>query len=164
MSASSASTSPTSTSPASGGGNRLLEVAAAQRQELESAFERLEAGAPGPERRQQVDLVVEQLARHTAARRQLLYPRVVRDVPDGDAVVDLAGIGQDQIERTSRELASVPDTAPTFEPLVAKLVAEAREHLDDEQAELLPQLVDAIGVAAADELGEELARTDAGGA
>jgi hypothetical protein len=35
---------------------------------------------------------------------------------------------------------------PTFEPLVAKLAAEVQEHLDEEDSDVLPPLVDAGGV------------------
>jgi hypothetical protein len=42
--------------------------------------------------------------------------------------------------------------------LVKKLATEVWEHLDEEEGEVLPALVDAVGVDAANELGDELAQ------
>lgn len=124
-------------------------------------FERLETEATDPgERRERVGEIMDRLSRHTSARQQLLYPRVRQDVPDGDSAVDLALIGQEQVERTSREIAGLTGTELTFEPLVGKLAAEVREYLDEEETELLPQLVDAIGLDGANELGDQLAQAE----
>lgn len=146
------------------GQNRLMEAVAAERRDIEEVLDRLESETevadPG-ERRRLVDQLIERVAAHAAARRDVLYPRVSRDVPDGDSLVDLATIGLDQIKRTRKELAELSGTEPTFKPLVAKLANEVWEHLEEEQTDVLPQLVDAIGIDAANELGDELTRASA---
>ena len=91
----------------------------------------------------------------------MLYPRISRDVPDGDSLVDLALLGLAQIERTSKEFAGLSGAEPSFHPLVTKLAQEVWEHLDDEEGEVLPALVDAIGADEANELGDALARAGA---
>jgi hypothetical protein len=122
-------------------------------------FGRIEAETTGPEeRRRLVDQLLERLAAHAAARREVLYPRVSRDVPDGDTLVDLGLLGLAQIERTSKEFASLSGTEPTFHPLVTKLATEVWEHRDEEEGDVLPALVDAIGTDGANELGDALAR------
>ena len=68
----------------------------------------------------------------------------------------------DQIERTSKEFDGLSGAEPSFHPLVTKLATEVWEHLDEEEDEVLPALVDAIGVDAANELGDALARAGAG--
>jgi Hemerythrin HHE cation binding domain len=147
-----------------GDGNGLVQVLAAERREIEAVLDRLDSESeptdPG-ERRRLVDQLIERVAVHAAARRDVLYPRVSRDVPDGESIVDLATIGLDQIERTRKELAGLSGTEPTFGALVAKLENEVWEHLDEEQSDVVPQLVDAIGTDAANELGDELARAGA---
>jgi hemerythrin HHE cation binding domain-containing protein len=145
-----------------GHGNRLLEVVAAEGRELEAMFGRVEAETTGPdERRRLVDQLLERLAAHVAARKDVLYPRISRDVPDGDSLVDLALLGLAQIERTSKEFAGLSGAEPSFHPLVTKLAQEVWEHLDDEEGEVLPALVDAIGADEANELGDALARAGA---
>jgi hypothetical protein len=146
-------------------GNRLMDVVAAEGRELEAVFGRIEAETTEPgERRRLAGQLLQRLAGHAAARREVLYPRVSQDVADGDSLVDLALLGLDQIERTSKEIADLSGAESTYIPLVAKLATEVWEHLDEEEADVLPALVDAIGVDAANELGDELARAGAAAA
>jgi hypothetical protein len=142
--------------------NRLADVVAAEGRELEADFARIETEVTEPaERRRLVDELLQRLADRAAARREMLYPRVSEEVPDGDSLVDLAILGLDQIERTGREFAELSGAEATFHHLVTKLASEVWEHLDEEEGEILPALVDAIGVEAANELGDRLARTGA---
>ena len=144
-------------------GNRLMDVVAAEGRELEVAFGRIENDTTEPaERRRLTDEILQRLEGLATARKEVLYPRVSTDVPDGGSLVDLATLGLDQVERTSKEFADLSGEEPSFLPLVKKLATEVWEHLDEEESEVLPALVDAIGVDAANELGDELAR--AGGA
>ena len=144
-------------------GNRLMDVVAAEGRELEAAFGRIENDTTDPaERRRLTDEILQRIERLATARRKVLYPRVGTDVPDGGSLVDLATLGLDQVKRTSREFADLSGEEPSFLPLVKKLAVEVWEHLDEEEDEVLPALVDAIGMDAANELGDELAR--AGGA
>lgn len=143
--------------------NRLTEVVAAEGRELEADFAQIETGTTDPaERRRLVDQLLRRLADRAAARRETLYPRVSQEVADGDSLVDLALLGLDQIERTGREFAELSGAEATFHHLVTKLATEVWEHLDEEEGEILPALVDAIGVDAADELGDRLARAGVG--
>jgi hypothetical protein len=138
-----------------------MEVVAAEGRELEGVFGRIEAETTGSERRRLADQLLQRLAGHAAARREVLYPRVSQDVPDGESLVDLALLGLAQIERTSKEIEGLSGSEPTFHPLVTKLATEVWEHLDEEEADVLPALVDAVGVDAANDLGEALARAGA---
>jgi hypothetical protein len=149
------------TTSGEGHGNRLMDVVAAEGRELEATFGRIESGTAEPaERRQLADQLLHRLAGHVAVRREVLYLRVSQALPDGDTLVDLGLLGLDQIERTSKEIAGLTGAEPNFVPLVAKLATEVWEHLDEEEADVLPALVDAIGVDAANELGDDLARAD----
>ena len=143
-------------------GNRLMEVVATEGRELEEDFSRIETETRPEERRRLADQLLARLAGHTAARREVLYPRLSRDVPDGDSLVDLGLLGLAQIERTMKEFDGLTGAEPSFHPLVTKLATEVWEHLDEEEADVLPAVVDAIGVGAANELGDELARAGAG--
>jgi hemerythrin HHE cation binding domain-containing protein len=143
-------------------GNRLMEVVATEGRELEEDFRRIETETRPEERRRLADQLLARLAGHTAARREVLYPRLSRDVPDGDSLVDLGLLALAQIERTSKEFDGLTGAEPSFHPLVTKLATEVWEHLDEEEGDVLPAVVDAIGVDAANELGDALARAGAG--
>jgi hypothetical protein len=142
-----------------------MDVVAAEGRELEAVFGRIENETTEPaERRRLADEILQRLEGLATARRQVLYPRVSKDVPDGDSLVDLATLGLDQVERTTREFADLSGEEPSFLPLVKKLAAEVWEHLDEEEGEMLPAVVDAIGVDAANELGDKLAEAGAAAA
>lgn len=143
--------------------NRLQEAVAAERREITTILDHLEAEDIEPaERRRLVDQLLHRVAAHAALRRDVLYPQVSQDVPGGDALVDLASIGLDQIDRTTEELVGLSGTELTFAPLVAKLAHEVWEHLEEEKSDFLPPLVDAVGTERANELGDRLARAGAG--
>ena len=142
-------------------GNRLVEVVAAEGRELEADFSRIEAETAPEERRRLIDQLLARLAGYAAARREVLYPRVSRDVPDGGSLVDLGLLGLAQIERTSKEFDGLSGAEPSFHPLVTKLATEVWEHLDEEEGDVLPVLVDAIGMDAANDLGDALAQAAA---
>ena len=116
-------------------GNRLVEVVATEGRELEADF----AGSrPRPIRGSAAGSPTrswQRLAAHAAARREVLYPRVSRDVPDGDSLVDLGILALDQVERTGREIADLSGAEATFHQLVTKLATEVWEHLDEEEGE-----------------------------
>ena len=78
-----------------------------------------------------------------AARREVLYPRLSRDVPDGDSLVDLGLLGWPR--SSGRARSSTAGAEPSFHPLVTKLATEVWEHLDEEEGDVLPAVVDAIG-------------------
>ena len=143
-------------------GNRLMEVVATEGRELEEDFRRIETETRPEERRRLADQLLARLAGYTAARREVLYPRLSRDVPDGDSLVDLGLLALAQIERTSKEFDGLTGAEPSFHPLVTKLATEVWEHLDEEEGDVLPAVVNAIGVDAANELGDALARAGAG--
>jgi hypothetical protein len=142
-------------------GNRLMKVVAVEGRELEADFSRIEAETVPEERRRLVDQLLARLAGYAAARQEVLYPRVSQDVPDGGSLVDLGLLALAQIERTSKEFDGLSGAEPSFHPLVTKLATEVWEHLDEEEADVLPALVDAIGVDAANDLGDALARAGA---
>ena len=143
-------------------GNRLMEVVAAEGRELEEDFSRIETETGPEERRRLTDQLLARLAGHTAARREVLYPRLSRDVPDGDSLVDLGLPGLAQIERTSEGVRR-PDRCGAVVPPAGD---QARDRgLGAPRrggGRVLPAVVDAIGVDAANELGDALARAGAG--
>ena len=81
-------------------GNRLMDVVAAEGRELEAAFGRIENDTTEPaERRRLTDEILQRLEGLATARREVLYPRVATDVPDGGSLVDLATLRRDHVHQ-----------------------------------------------------------------
>ena len=97
--------------------------------------------------------LLDEVATHTAAEQQILYPALRDIVPGG---VELANRGQAEHQSMRRALETIERTHPgdaEFEEAVTTLAAEMRAHAPAEEAELLPALRDAVGSAPLLELG-----------
>jgi hypothetical protein len=142
--------------------NRLAAVIDDENGETEALFQQFESGVSDPEEgRRLVGEIIYVLVRRVVLREKLVHPAIQRSLDDGEDVVDLEVLADDEVGRLLKLIADTPDTpatSGTFEPLVARLIEQVRERMGDEQADLLPRLVAALGAEDADELGNELAR------
>ena len=139
--------------------NRLAAVIKDENRETEALFQKFESGVSDPEEgRRLVGEIIYVLVRRVVLRERLVYPAIQRSLDDGDDVVDLEVLADDEVGRLLKLIADTPTTSGTFEPLVAHLIEQVRERRGDEQADWVPRLVAALGAEDADELGNELAR------
>jgi hypothetical protein len=139
--------------------NRLVAVIDDENGETEALFQQFESGVSDPEEgRRLVGEIIYVLVRRVVLREKLVHPAIQRSLDDGEDVVDLEVLADDEVGRLLKLIADTPATSGTFEPLVARLIEQVRERMGDEQADLLPRLVAALGAEDADELGNELAR------
>lgn len=146
------------TSPGMDQGNRLMQEIVGDHREVEAMFHALETGVPEPgERRTMVDRIIIELMKHSAAEEQLLYPAARRLLPDGDEIADRELIEHGAAERTMHRLDGMEPADPEFEPLLRELMAEVREHVQDEERTLLPRLSLAAGREQTESMGSALA-------
>jgi hypothetical protein len=139
--------------------NRLVAVITDENREMEALFQQFESEWSDPEKGPRlVGEIIYVLVRRVVLREELLYPAIQRSLDDGDDVVDLEALADEEVGRMLKLIADTPTTSGTFEPLVAHLIEQVRERSGDEQADILPRLVEALGAEEADELGNALAR------
>jgi hypothetical protein len=139
--------------------NRLVAVIDDENREMEALFQQFQSGVSDPgEGRRLVGQIIYVLVRRVALREKFVYPAVQRSLDDGEDVVDLEILADDEVGRMVKLIADTPTTSGTFEPLVAHLIEQVRERTGTEQADLVPRLVAALGAEDADALGNELAR------
>ncbi|MCP2257707.1 Hemerythrin HHE cation binding domain-containing protein [Streptoalloteichus tenebrarius] len=137
----------------------LVAELTADHRAVERVFEELESGRGAPRhRRELADHVITVLVRHFVAEETHLYPAVRRALPDGDAVADRELGEHAEAERTMRQLDGVDPVDPRFDELCRKLVGEVRNHLHEEERELLPRLVEHCGQDELDALGARVRR------
>lgn len=145
-------------SPGQDQSNNLTDVLVTDHREVEQMFHALETGVTDPdERRRTVDKVIMELARHSVAEEQVLYPTARKVLSDGDEIVDHEIEEHAAAERTMAALYGKPADDPDFEPLLAELMARVREHVQDEERTLLPRLSTAAGLDATNRLGTQVA-------
>ena len=112
--------------------------------EVEKIFFELQTGSGTPEHRKQlVDHVIAELVRHSVAEEMWMYPAARKALPDGDQVADHELTEHAEAEKIMDELDGLSPTDEKFEPLLAKLIAAIRHHVDEEETNLLPRLREA---------------------
>ena len=121
---------------------------------LEAVFKKLESAEPGeiPDLLRQVERL---LVPHSKAEEQVVYPAIKRLVPDEESDVDDGLAEHKHVEETLTELLAADPEAPGVDGLIAAMIGEVRHHVEEEEEEILPALVEAADNQQLGELGEE---------
>jgi hemerythrin superfamily protein len=139
----------------------VIAVLTRDHREVEGMFAELaKPGAADPKlRRELVDQVIIELMVHAVAEEQYLYPAVRRHVIDGDSLADREIREHAQAEHLMKALERMQTPDVEFENLLGQLMAVVREHVNEEEALLLPRLAAECTTAQLLDLGTKV--TDA---
>ncbi|MEV4196307.1 hemerythrin domain-containing protein [Streptomyces toxytricini] len=138
------------------GGDVIAELTT-DHEEVAELFTNIEELPSGhPRRKDLVDRVTIELVRHSVAEEAYLYPAVREHVPSGGALADKELEEHAAAERTMKELEGCDADDPRFDGLVRQLMAEIREHVADEEANLFPRLRAACSAETLRELGDKV--------
>ncbi|MFF5703256.1 hemerythrin domain-containing protein [Streptomyces sp. NPDC012794] len=138
------------------GGDVIAELTTDHR-EVEEIFGKMEALPPGDARRKEyADQAIMELVRHSVAEESYLYPAVREKLPNGDALADKELADHAAAERVMKDLEGCEADDPRFDVLAAKLMAEIREHMADEEQNLFPRLRTACGPEMLGTLGDKV--------
>ncbi|CBG74863.1 hemerythrin domain-containing protein [Streptomyces sp. LBUM 1478] len=140
-------------------GGDVVEELKTDHREVEELFGKIEELPSGDSRRKEyADLVTIELVRHSVAEEAYLYPAVRRHVRNGDAVADRELADHTAAERTMKDLERCAADDPEFDRLIARLAAEIRHHVRDEESNLFPQLVKSCSAEVLNDLGDKVRR------
>jgi hypothetical protein len=124
---------------------------------LEELFDEfLQADTSDETRGRLAGRIVRAVAVHAGIEDAVLHPAMVECLPNGAALADLA---RQEHRRDLRLLASLPDPdvdRQGWRTTLELVIERTRTHAADEEARLLPALVDAIGPDGMADLGERL--------
>ncbi|MCP9943657.1 hemerythrin domain-containing protein [Streptomyces somaliensis] len=138
------------------GGDVITELTTDHR-EVEELFTRIEELPLGdPERKRLADQVTMELVRHAVAEEEYLYPAVREHLPEGGPLADRELEDHAAAERTMKELESCEADDPRFDTMIVQLMTEIRQHVADEEANLLPRLREVCSQEELEELGEKV--------
>jgi hemerythrin superfamily protein len=129
-------------------------------EQLFRRFEDLPRGA-SDDRVSIVRDLTQALSRHASAEEQIFYPAVREALPDGDSLVDES---LDEHHEIKELLVAIDDASPsdhTFDDLVHSLIGEVREHIQEEEGDILPRLSRAVGHDRMVEIGERMEKAEA---
>ncbi|HEX3622604.1 MAG TPA: hemerythrin domain-containing protein [Acidimicrobiales bacterium] len=132
-----------------------IEVLTADHSEVEVMFGQLETLPEGTAKDEVVDGVVRELSVHAAIEEQILYPVMRKALPDGETLVQEA---IDEHQEVKETLAAIEKAGSPAEraPLLQRLIADVRHHVDEEEVELFPKLAASIGKTELREMGGKL--------
>jgi hemerythrin-like domain-containing protein len=137
----------------------LIDVIMSDHREVEKIFNELESRSGSVEhRRQLADHVIAELVRHSVAEEMFMYPAARKALPNGDEIADHEISEHAEAEEDMKELEGVDPTDPRFDQLTAKLIADVRHHIEEEETNLLPQLQQACSQHDLQELGAKVLR------
>ncbi|RKN04318.1 hemerythrin domain-containing protein [Streptomyces radicis] len=142
-----------------GHGGDIIHELTTDHREVAELFSDIESMPPGePRRKRLADQVTIELVRHSIAEEQYLYPAVRAQVPEGDAIADREIGDHATAERIMKELEEYSASHARFDQLVARLMIEVREHIQDEEDHLFPMLRAACTPEALADLGDKARR------
>jgi hemerythrin superfamily protein len=112
-------------------------------------------------RRDLADHMTTELVRHSVAEEMYMYPAARETLADGDTVADREIAEHAGVERLLKQLEGVDAKDPRFDDLVARVIADVRHHVRDEEEQLLPRLQAACSSERLEDLGRMVARAKA---
>ncbi|GAA2701618.1 hemerythrin domain-containing protein [Nonomuraea recticatena] len=139
-------------------GDDVIAVLSHDHREVEQMFTELEQlGTADVERRQNLtEKVIIELVRHSVAEEAYLYPAVRDLLPDGNQLADREIAEHAQAEETMKQLERSDAGEAGHAELLARLMAEIRDHIAEEEGELFPRLRDAASAEQLAELGRKV--------
>lgn len=141
----------------------IIDLVLQDHKAVEQLFDKLQAATGADDQARLFAQVKEALERHASAEEKVLYPRVGKDVPEGEEEVKDADEEHDQIRQSLKEVEEHEASTELFTLAVAQLVATTKHHVGVEEEELLPDFRNNSESSERDELGRrfEEAKTQA---
>jgi hemerythrin superfamily protein len=142
----------------------VVKVLTRDHREVEQMFRRLEQGkVKGKARKDLVDQSIIELVRHSVAEEEFLYPAFRKHVTNGDKVADRELEQHHEAERLMARLDHTDPTDGDYDKLLTELMADVRQHIKEEERDLLPRLAKACTKEELVELGEKITAAKAAG-
>lgn len=132
-----------------------VDVLEADHREVDVLLWQLEQQAEAAPKRV-LDEAVRKLSVHSAIEIELLYPFVAEHVEGGNDRAKQARLDHEEVEMSMLRLRSVPMSTEEFRGELAKLIADVRRHVGEEEAELFPALRGAADEGELTTLGQRL--------
>lgn len=120
----------------------VVSVLTHDHREVEELFGQIEQTPQSSheERRRLADQAIIELVRHSVAEEQYLYPAARQYIPGGNEIADRELSEHNEAETVMKELEQADAADSNFNQLLGQLMQEIRQHVQEEENELFPQL------------------------
>lgn len=133
-----------------------VQVLVEDHRTVESLFVKYENAADPGEQTRIVHQVIHELAVHGEIEELLLYPRLRTVLPNGNDVADEAVHEHVEIKQTLNELDSMSAEDDGFADRMRELMADVRHHVEEEEAQIFPQMQQLFSAEQLRSLGSSL--------
>ncbi|WP_026925058.1 hemerythrin domain-containing protein [Glycomyces arizonensis] len=140
-------------------GTDLISVIIRDHREVEAAFTELERHRGRSDGRKDLtDHVIAELVRHAVAEEEYMYPAARANLPDGNKLADHETHEHTEAEEVMKRLEGLVPEDAEFERMLGRLMDIIRDHVKDEETDLLPRLQEACTEEELQDLGEKVTR------
>src|SRR3954469_10702960 len=137
---------------------RLLEQ---DHQNVEQLFVQFEQATGETEAKGEiVEQIIRELSIHAAIEEEVFYP-AVREAVGDEGMVDHAIDEHQEVKALLNDLDKMSPSDPGYHQKVQAVIADVREHVQEEEGEMFPKFRDAISTARLEEIGTKLEQAKA---
>lgn len=133
-----------------------IELLTEDHRTVETLFEKIEATEAPAEKHELVQEAIKELVIHSSIEERVLYPVIREALPDGDGLIDEHIGDHAEVEKLLDELDKADPTADGYDQLVDEVIADVREHVEEEENETFPKLHDALSAERLQQIGHDL--------
>lgn len=120
----------------------VVDILTTDHREVDRAFADYENDRlSNDQRRELVDHIITELVRHSVAEEWYLYPAARESLPDGNELADHEIEEHAEVEQLMKRLEGTDVSDPEFDGMVRRLIEDIRHHVQDEERDLFPRLL-----------------------
>ncbi len=97
-------------------------------------------------------------SQHEAVEEQYFWPMVRNELPGGEELAKHAVDQEDAAKQVLHALENADPDQSDFEPMVQRIIADGREHIEYEQTQVWPKVQATVDKDKLEELGEKMAK------
>lgn len=131
---------------------RLLEQ---DHRTVEELFAKFEGVEDTDEKGPIVDEIVKELSIHAAIEEEVFYP-AVREATGDQGMVEHSLEEHQEVKELLKDLDQMSPSDPGYHQKVQAVIADVREHVQEEEGEMFPKFRDAISTVQLEEIGRKL--------
>lgn len=136
----------------------IIELLTKDHREVNQLFGRFKRASKPETLEELAKQVIHELSVHSAVEEQFVYPTLRSKLENGSEMADHAIDEHQEVERLLADLEKDDPSSASFSRTMDKVIASVREHVTEEESEILPALREVTDAQFRNRLGEVVER------